>query len=118
MNEDSAEFWEQVVESQFALESDYKDCIDFLRNKQASSSEEEIALATTIATLERFREATLNASEMLAAATAIISLANPTEQVLEFIEIYADQDSNSRNVMEAILIMVNMAITDQLNGEL
>lgn len=103
-------------ESENIWELDYQDCIEFLRNKKAESSEEEIALATVAATLTRFREATLNASEMVATCTTMLALCDPTEMGLDFIHEYSNLNENSRMTMEAILIMVNLAIQD-IEGE-
>jgi hypothetical protein len=114
--EDNQNIWEQMSNSMKAIESDYEDCLEFLRNKEAASSEEEIALATVAATLTRFRDATLNASEMVATCTTMLALCDPTEMGLDFVHEYSNLNENSRMTMEAILIMINLAIQD-IEGE-
>lgn len=114
--EDSENIWTQMSATIDALESDYQDSLSFLRNKNSESSDEEIALATTSATLQRFREAVISASEMIATCTTMLALCEPSQHGLDFIQKYASMDEESRGIMEAILIMINMAILDIENG--
>lgn len=103
-----------MMEIAESFKDDHDSSLKFLENSKASSLEDEMAIATTIAVLNRYDEMVTNAADIVEMMVTMLSLTAPSVEIADYVMSFHGRNDTSEYLMEMILTMINLKMDGTL----